>query len=372
VRLRFLSILTLVCAIAGGLTAVARALDFDDEDPDPVVTEVGRVLEYKIGTHAGCLPHRVLIDNGIVPPGTELVQLDYQTAVVRGIPTEAGDYKVWLEVRDCENKSAQQLFEFVVGQRTYAIQTSSIPAATVGAPYSTKLVACCHPTRSEKWQVTKGSLAAGLALADDGTISGTPLVPGTSTFTVTATSIGDDGGVRIDSRALTLTVTGTFEVDASQRMGEVGVPFRSVLTANGGPYTWSASDLPVGLTLSADGIITGTPTKAGSATVSVRVTASNGAAADAQLVLVIRRHLAIATRSLRAATAGRAYHARVATTGGVAPLTWSLRGRLPGGLRFKAGRISGTPAATGRTRITLRVRDSLGAVAARALTVAVR
>src|SRR5207302_2838771 len=73
-RVRFFQVMTLACILAGAFAGVARALDFDDEDPQPVQTEVGRVLEYVIGTHAGCLPHRLEIQSGSLPAGTTLLK----------------------------------------------------------------------------------------------------------------------------------------------------------------------------------------------------------------------------------------------------------------------------------------------------------
>src|SRR5204863_10089049 len=97
-----------------------------------------------------------------------------------------------------------------------------------------KLQARGHAIQSEKWELAAGSLPAGLSLSTDGTIAGTPSSPESSTFTVKATSVGDDGAVRVDTRQLTVTVTGSYTVTASRRIGEVDVPFNATLAANGG------------------------------------------------------------------------------------------------------------------------------------------
>jgi len=63
--------------------------------------------------------------------------------------------------------------------------------------------------------------------------------------------------------------------------GVVGVPYKHALTAMGGtaPYTWAITEgeLPTGLTLSADGVISGTPTVEDTKTFAVTVTDSSGA-----------------------------------------------------------------------------------------------
>jgi hypothetical protein len=368
----------LVFVLLGAFVGVAQALDFDDEDPAPVQTEIGRVLSYTIGTHAGCLPHHLVILSGSLPPGTALTQVNDHTGLISGIPTAEGKYTVWLAVKDCENKSAESLFEFDVGRRTYAIQTTSLPAASVGVSYDAKLVAGGHPAQSEQWTLADGALPQGLTLAPDGTITGTPLAPGAATFTVKATSVGDDGAVRVDTKALTLLVSGMSTFAASPQVGEVGVRFDGTLSASGGaaPLSWSVrGGLPEGLAVSSGGAIGGVPTQAGRYTVDVRFVDAGGAAADGQVVLVIRPHVAVATRALRIASRRRAYRAALAAKGGVARFRWSIsRGKLPAGLELAArtGAIAGRPRAAGTYPFTVRVRDALGAVATRKLALRVR
>ena len=74
--------------------------------------------------------------------------------------------------------------------------------------------------------------------------------------------------------------------------GVVGAAYSLSLAATGGtpPYVWSlsASTLPDGLALTPDGLISGTPTIAGSATFTVQVTDSNSASALMVVTLVIQ------------------------------------------------------------------------------------
>jgi hypothetical protein len=62
------------------------------------------------------------------------------------------------------------------------------------------------------------------------------------------------------------------------------------VTATGGtaPYLWSASKLPAGVSINAaTGAISGTPTKAGTYTVTVKVTDSSKSAQTASTSLVV-------------------------------------------------------------------------------------
>jgi hypothetical protein len=107
-----------------------------------------------------------------------------------------------------------------------------------------------------------------------GTITGSGLsvtynapssVPSPATFNITATSAADT--TKSASVSMTITSAGGGSVTVTQTSlpsGTVGVAYTTTtLTATGGtsPYTWSitAGSLPLGLTLSAGGVISGTP-----------------------------------------------------------------------------------------------------------------
>lgn len=377
-RFRFIQVLTLVAVLAAAFAGIAYGLDFSDEDPKPTRGEVGMVYEYEIGTRAGCLPHRIEIQSGRLPPGTTLRWVNSQppdstTFVVEGVMTEAGTFNAWLAVRDCDNKSAETLFTFEVWPRRFSIATSSLPAAALGASYSATLQTAGIDSNTT-WKITAGALPTGLTLSKEGVISGTPTAGGSSTFTVQALGVAKDfSGTRVDTHQYTLNVV-SISASASRTVGEVGRAFRSSLVASGGqaPYRYSLSGTaPAGLTVATDGTISGVPKRAGSYTLMAHVADATGAGRDVQVRIVVRARLAIASSRLPAATAGGAYHAKISTRGGVAPLRWTASG-LPRGLRMTAGTISGQTAATGTFRVKVRVRDSLGVVSTKTLVLAVR
>lgn len=377
-RFRLVQILLLLGVLAGAYAGVAHALDFDDEDPTPPPAEIGLVYSYEIPSRAGCLPHRLEVTSGQLPPGLSIRRVKLDLHVVEGIATEAGVFNAWIALKDCDNKSAEALFKFDVWVRRWGITTQSLPTGSVGSPYSATLQGAGVPS-NVTWEVTGGSLPAGLALSKEGTISGTPTAGGSSTVTVKATADSTDpasAGTRVDSRQFTLTIAASLSATLSRTVGEVGIPVRSALIATGGqsPYTWSArGGVPAGLAIRSDGVITGVPKRAGTATLAARVVDANGSTKDVQVRLLVRPRLAIAGKSLPAATAGQAYRAKLTVRGGAGGLQWSLRG-APAGVRVDAatGRLSGVPARAGAFRLTVRVRDSLGAVFAKTLVLNVR
>jgi hypothetical protein len=113
---------------------------------------------------------------------------------------------------------------------------------------------------------------------------------------------------------------------------------------------------------SASGRISGTPSAAGLASFTARVTDNNSVTASAALTINITSSSAplITTLTLPAATVGVAYSQQVIATGGNAPLSFTISaGALPDGLAIgHAGFIFGTPTASAATSgFTVRVTD---------------
>ena len=151
---------------------------------------------------------------------------------------------------------------------------------------------------------------------------------------------------------------------ASLRPAAVQKSYSATLTAAGGktPYSWAvvSGGLPLGLSLSASGVISGTPTKAGTFGFTVRVTDSSGPALTATKAFAIVVRLAITPPSLPNATVNSAYSASLAAAGGTAPYSWSrVSGSLPTGLSLsRSGVISGIPTMAGTFSFAVRVTDS--------------
>lgn len=138
-----------------------------------------------------------------------------------------------------------------------------------------------------------------------------------------------------------------------------GLPFSYALTAQGGlpPYKWTSAGLPAGLTLSVDGVITGTPiAPTGAYTVAITVSDETGASLSKNLTFNVAGELAIDGCSsdvstpcaLPAAKIGNVYSYTLSFSSGdpTVPVAWTVTGNLPTGLAFAAdGTISGTPAA---------------------------
>lgn len=152
-----------------------------------------------------------------------------------------------------------------------------------------------------------------------------------------------------------------------------GTPYSVTLTQAGGvaPISWALTvgTLPTGLSLdSATGVVSGTPTETVAATPltfeatdSTPVTPQVADSTGLTLTVAAAATLVITTASLPPVKKGAAFSATLTSTGGVAPLTWSIMtGTLPTGLSLNAstGVISGTPTAAGTATVTFEVTDS--------------
>ncbi len=241
------------------------------------------------------------------------------------------------------------------------ITTSTLPSGTVNAPYTANLAA---NVSGATWSLISGTLPAGLTLnPSTGAISGTPTSAGTSTFTVRASMPGRTSG----EKQLSITVGAlppvTISITTSSLPAGVrGTAYSATLAASTSPVTWSVSSgtLPAGLSLSSAGVISGTPTSAGTSTFTVRAV-SGSASAQKQLSITVsnpeptpQTTLEISTSSLPEATAGQPYSATL--TANISGVTWSLvSGSLPAGLSLSsAGEISGTPEISDTYTFTVR------------------
>lgn len=104
------------------------------------------------------------------------------------------------------------------------------------------------------------------------------------------------------------------------------------LTAKGGkaPYTWTvvSGTLPSELTLSASGILSGTPSVAGDYTFTIRAADSSATPvnADKLFYLHIGDVIQITTESIPSGSVGVSYSYPLNASGGLFPYTWRITG----------------------------------------------
>jgi hypothetical protein len=150
-----------------------------------------------------------------------------------------------------------------------------------------------------------------------------------------------------------------------------GRPYSIRFLPNGGlqPYTWQAFGLPSGFLLdAATGVLSGTPTDAGSIAFSVQLRDATGASVIKNYSLLVRgAPLEFVTTTLPNANIGDSYDQPIQVTGGTKPYSWFIsEGQVPGlVLNQTLGRLQGSPTQTGTFRIVVQVRDADGTVISR-------
>lgn len=182
-----------------------------------------------------------------------------------------------------------------------------------------------------------------------------------------------------DPAPLELTTT-------SLPVATLGERYSQTVTASGGvaPYSFRVSrgTPAAGLTMHANGELSGIATRVSSKTLTFEVRDARGRFVRRDIVLTVRPVTAgaalgppsITTDTLPAGVANSSYRVSLDASGGVAPYTWRVsQGRLPAGITLDASRglLSGVASAGGERTVTFEAKDSRGRFGRRRLTLSI-
>ena len=281
------------------------------------------------------------------------------------------------------------------------------PTMHVGQPVQLQLLARngCDVYR---WEIVNGALPRGLSMSSSGLVSGTPTAAETTmpwvwVHDLTAPEGGPSwcGGDNHSERQFVFTVTGggggapvpppsppptpapqpPLQITtASLARGMVGAQYTATLAASGGgalAWTLTAGALPAGLSLGSGGVLSGTPTSAGSYTFTVRVDAG-GRSATRQFALTVVPKLTASAPADQTWEVGRPLEIPISAGGGNPGYSWAIAGTLPSRTGFIGNQgngstsyLKGVPAEAGTFELHLTVTDSAGASAQVAVTLTV-
>jgi hypothetical protein len=223
---------------------------------------------------------------------------------------------------------------------------------------------------------------------------GASAVNGVPALSTTATSSSAPGtysivvttGTLASTNYSFLYVNGTLTVDqppsitsANTTTFAVGTLGSFAVTANGFPASMTYSKtgaLPSGVTLSAAGVLSGTPAGGTGGSYPIAISASNGVspAGTQNFTLVVDQAPAITSANTTTFAVGTAGTFTVTATGYPASMTYSKTGALPSGVTLSAaGVLSGTPAAGmgGSYSITITASNGVGSGAMQSFTLLV-
>lgn len=234
-----------------------------------VLPTPARLLPYDItlGAQGGVAPYKFVVSSGLLPEGLELSDRGRLT----GSPTGAlGTASViTLSVIDSVGNVDSRGFTMtVVDASPFRILNGSLPNGLFGQEYFADIAAentsGAPISRPVRWTVMEGALPPGVVLENTVTerlvLSGTPSGSGVYQFKLEA----KDAQGREDSVTYTvfiagtgLTITGTIPASVD-RGAAVNAQLNTTATVTNGKFLVLHGQLPPGLTLSADGLVSGT------------------------------------------------------------------------------------------------------------------
>jgi hypothetical protein len=227
------------------------------------------------------------VASGALPAG---ITLNASSGLLSGTPTAKGDFSFKIQVTDGSRTDVQTYALSVVDPMK--VTASPVPGAEVGLPFELKPSATGGKP-GYTWSVTGGTLPEGLNLDPaTGTISGKPTTPGTYPIKLTAK---DTIGLTQTVDVKLVVATKLLFARQPLKAAKVGKKYTARLVASGGarPFKWvllggRPGILPPGIKLNArTGVLSGTPTKAGTYRLRFQVTDKFGIKSSAGLVLKV-------------------------------------------------------------------------------------
>ncbi|HLL82397.1 MAG TPA: Ig domain-containing protein [Longimicrobium sp.] len=242
------------------------------EGPGPLVETVS--FSHRFQASGGTPPYTFSSVDAL-PPGLELGR----QGTLSGRPTVAGDHAFTLEVVDQGTPplSARRPFSVTVLPLLRLAGPAILADFPSGRAY-VEQVSATGGTPPYRFELVAGStLPAGLVLQENGQIEGTPSGGGAATFEVRVTDSG--APPQVATRTLQLTSSTCSLLCVRTRSvpdARAGTGYSYALQASGGTgaLTWKveSGSLPPGVGLAADtGVLSGTPTQAGTYELTVSV-----------------------------------------------------------------------------------------------------
>ncbi len=228
--------------------------------------------------------------------GSRVLLSDYG-GLISGTPTAAGTYSVTISATNA-NGTGTATLTLTINPPPPVITSPGTATGTVGVAFSYQITATNNPT-----SFNATGLPGGLTVnTTTGLISGTPTTAGTYPVTISASNSGGTGTATL---VITINTPPPVITSPGTATGTVGVAFSYQITATNNPTIYGASSLPPGLTVNtATGLISGTPTTAGTYPVTITATNSRGTGTSTLVITINNPVPTVTSISPTCATAG--------------------------------------------------------------------
>jgi hypothetical protein len=314
------------------------------------------------------------LNSGSLPAGLTLSS----GGVLSGTPTQSGSFPITVKVTDgnlCTGVGAT--YTLVIACQTITVTNPSSSTGTIQValtPAASYTFTAANTIGTVTFTLNSGSLPAGVTLSSAGVLSGTPTVTGSFPITVKATDANSCFGVSSTYTLViacqTITVTNPAATTAT-----VGTSFSDTFAQTGAngtaTFTVNTGTLPNGITLAANGTLSGIPTQSGSFPITVKVTDSNACTgiSPTYTLVVSCQTITVTNPATTTGTVGAVFNQTFTQTGGIGTITWSKSGAIPVGLTFHptTGVLDGTPTQAGSFPITVTATDQNGCAGSGAL-----
>ena len=324
----------------------------------PIATgPVGQSYIQTLTAIQGVQPYSWSIKSGVLPTGMFLSR----AGTISGTATSPGSSSFVVGIMDAQGAPNEAGYTIEIQNGSLLLSIGQVISGSVGRPYSS-IFSPSGGTPPYAVSLISGTLPPGLTLDPSGSIAGTPTSAGTFCFSLQV--LDNAGGHAYRSYALLIDAGAPKVLTTSLPEATVGQAYSQALQGSGGtpPYQWhlTAGVFPSGITLFANGVISGSPQSAGNSAITVRLLDAGGGAAFQNLTLVSLPALAFLDATpLPEGFAGVPYPVHLRATGGKPPYNWSVAsGALPSGLSLLPdGSFSGSPQA-GSSSFTLAITDA--------------
>lgn len=171
------------------------------ENPPPAT--VASAYSQAFTACGGTGPYTYVLSSGALPAG---LSLDASTGLVSGMPTAGGSFDFMITAIDSATASDHQSYSLTVNAPTITLAPTTLPVGSTTGAFD-EIITASGGVSPYSFGVTSGSLPAGLSLASNGLLSGTPTASGTFHVTIGASDSSTGTGPFVGSASFTLIVS---------------------------------------------------------------------------------------------------------------------------------------------------------------------